>query len=326
MAQKVLPMHSGPLQEEITTRVCLLTLVVLIGAVPLLATGLASERMCTNLPAWTCLPNGRVTTYWKNDYSSMVWRPDTFLSISLGFGSYKFHVAKGIDVVWDIVVGHGGQAALVYLTYQTFAKAMLYAMESKPAPFDLYASVSFKTFSLETLWILAKRGAICARHSEPHTGSHQRSVWIFWALILASIYIIAFPVMVSAMTGYQVISVGYIRRPDTGDLVSLAHLYPTQWVLVDGHRVGFGDDYHIPYGSSLEQDFSSYMMQYGGLPGTAANHTANDPKGVDRNQSSAISVNSQWLDLDPPLLTSFTLEPFGEWFILEGLTLNVNDT
>lgn len=40
--------------------------------------------------------------------TSRVFHPSLALSITLAFGDLSFPMAKGIDIVWDLVVGRGG--------------------------------------------------------------------------------------------------------------------------------------------------------------------------------------------------------------------------
>ncbi|CAI4213576.1 unnamed protein product [Parascedosporium putredinis] len=50
----------------------------------------------------------------------------------------SFTEVKLIDVSWDVAVGRGGQALLVFVSWQAFAKYMTISMATKPATYTTF--------------------------------------------------------------------------------------------------------------------------------------------------------------------------------------------
>ena len=227
-------------------------------------------------------------------------------------------------------MGHCGQVALGYLAYTVFTRAMLFSMESRPAEHDLYMGLSLRTFSAETMWAMG-RTLVSNKDDQASKlrGPAHRQTLVFSALLLAGCYILAFPVMLSAMTGYQAVSTSYVARPDTGDLINMTALRQTQIVLIDGDRVGLTPNFSIPIGSGYETQFTNYIETYGDIPGTPDNPYTNlysnkpsSAKETYQNVSSQVTVSSTTLDLDPPLLAFYNVPGTLIRYTAENVTFN----
>ena len=120
--------------------------------------------------------------------------PTHLLTITLRLGSFDFFVSKSIDVVWDVVVGRGGQAILFYTAYRVFAKVLCCTMEKHAMSHRLYSSLAFEGVTFPTTWRLIL--------DRQHWAAGWRARLTILGMILSSIYIISFPTLVSAMTGY----------------------------------------------------------------------------------------------------------------------------
>ena len=312
-----------PFHRKVRAHSTVVLLILLLGIAPMLATSISSRRIYTSPPDWACLPTGRIAfPFDKANHAGDLWKASSILSINLGFGRFGFGAAKWIDVLWDVVVGHCGQVLLAYLAYIVFAKAMMFSMESHPIDHDLFVGLAFKPFSAETMWTAAS-GLI--REKLHHVGDARRRIhrhtWIMSALLPCGIYILVFPVMVSAMTGYQAVSTSWVTRPDTGDLINMTSLSQEQLTLTNGTRIGLQEAFRIPSPSEYENDFTQYMLDYGIKPGNASNYTANDPIGVDHNVSSQVVVNGEMKQLPPPLL-SFIIVNTNPEYVAGGVTFN----
>ncbi|KAF2819702.1 hypothetical protein CC86DRAFT_412631 [Ophiobolus disseminans] len=56
-----------------------------------------------------CQPDDSFTT---DPWTFNHWASSGVFQITMGYGKLKFSQAKAVDVVWDAVVGRGGQALL----------------------------------------------------------------------------------------------------------------------------------------------------------------------------------------------------------------------
>lgn len=128
---------------------------------------------------------------------SSPWDPRTIFAISLGFGSFEFTVAKGIDVAFDLIVGRGGQLLLSLIAYPVFTDMLLYSMETRSATYAYFSAIAFDTVSVSTMSQISKD--LCR---QPKGNRSLRTVLIPIGLLLASVYILAFPTLASAATGY----------------------------------------------------------------------------------------------------------------------------
>ena len=129
--------------------------------------------------------------------------PMHLLTITLRLGSFGFFVSKSIDVVWDVVVGRGGQAILFYTAYRVFAKVLCCTMEKHAMSHRLYSSVAFEGVTFPTTWRLIL--------DRQHWAAGWRARLTILGMILGSVYIISFPTLVSAMTGYATEYEPFIR-------------------------------------------------------------------------------------------------------------------
>ena len=132
---------------------------------------------------WVSLSNGKAV---PTSDSPSVWDTDQFLNINLGFGFFKFGIAKGIDIGWDLMVGRGGQMLLALLSYRVLSAVLLHSMETRSASFYTYTAVGFDRGPLLTIW------------------ASMRDLWngrskgrgVLFMVIYASLYLLAFPTLV----------------------------------------------------------------------------------------------------------------------------------
>lgn len=132
--------------------------------------------------------------YYTERFDSLFSSP-SLVAITVPFGNYTFAQARLIDLSWDIGVGRIGQMLLVYVSYVAITRSMLHAMKTTSVPHQLFVNISFLgPSSMMTLWKVV-------------TITPKSQLWKAWkgrlfimALIMA--YLISFPTLVSAMTGY----------------------------------------------------------------------------------------------------------------------------
>lgn len=98
-----------------------------------------------------------------------------------------------IDVIWDLVVGQGGRLLMAWAAYRVFMDALVSLMETTSVSYDVYSSLVFDTTSLLSTWKATK--------ALIKSGSWRSRVFMFW-FCLASFYILSFPTLMGAATGY----------------------------------------------------------------------------------------------------------------------------
>jgi hypothetical protein len=134
-----------------------------------------------------------------------------------------------------------GQAFLVYYAWRAFAFYITTSMEMAP--------ITYKTF---TTIFLAR---------DPHGLSIARLIWEFSTkrglpsrvamafIILNMIFVLLFPTLASAMTGYQQNSKAYVK--DINDqYVPFPSYQPVLYTIADGKRVNLTDRYLVHHGAT----------------------------------------------------------------------------
>ncbi|KEF53992.1 uncharacterized protein A1O9_09787 [Exophiala aquamarina CBS 119918] len=183
--------------------------------------------------------------FYVGDAEYNIWARDGFFQITLAFGEFPFSTAKIIDVAWDIVVGRGGQGILVWVCFVVYGKALVRSMES--------TSVSFGTFEAITLQSGSVTGSLkLARDLLKHP-SIQARFMVFW-VITSAIFVLSFPTMASAMSGYAANIKSYVDVGE-GDMVGYASFSLVRYIIHDGDRLGgnFGKDYKVLVGKYSER-------------------------------------------------------------------------
>lgn len=152
----------------------------------------------------------------------------------------SFATAKFIDVVWDLVVGQGGRLLLAWISYVVFMDGLARLMETSAVSYQLYASTVFETSSLTSTWRSLK--AVSTGHS------WRGRIFFAW-FGLSTIYVLGYPTLMSATTGYLNPSEmryhmenNTLIAPDSDDLTECIQI-------INAHRVGF-DDVYIVLGPS----------------------------------------------------------------------------
>jgi hypothetical protein len=76
-----------------------------------------------------------------------------FFSITNGYGSFSFGMARFIDLVWDLVISLGGQALLAWISYRVYTNLLLRITESQLVSYNLYSTLTLSPPSI-SLWCL----------------------------------------------------------------------------------------------------------------------------------------------------------------------------
>jgi hypothetical protein len=179
-----------------------------------------------------CYPNGR----WKFETGATWEIMDStyFFTPNLSFGNMPFTQVKVIDIGWDLCIGRGGQILLAWVNYRVFNEWLVWHMENHPTSYKFYAALAFQTTTLSTLGVLGKEFL-----------AFGRSTWkrfFRWlaivSMLLSTFYVLSFPTLMAAMTGYIAKSEPYIEDYD-GNLISFAKVDVVRYVISDAHRLNY---------------------------------------------------------------------------------------
>ena len=211
-----------------------------------------------------------------------IWNPQALLWITLAFGQFSFASAKALDFAWDLVFGRFGQFLLIYWSYPLIRRALLRAVGRVPIKYDLYASLAFEKVSLTGALSLMRgtpldesKGLDIGLSDRQRNGDrddrtlmHDQSfLWRWFAILPLFIYLIAFPTLMSVMTGYQAGLTPYARLPN-GDLIPASKFVVPPLVVVDGSRIGLTDAVASQPGDEWAQSVSNCKIPY--LPSLAS--------------------------------------------------------
>ncbi|KAH7385960.1 hypothetical protein BKA66DRAFT_569276 [Pyrenochaeta sp. MPI-SDFR-AT-0127] len=193
-------------------------------------------RLSLNHSNTACQPDGSFQLQGRQDFS--YWSSSGLFQITLGFGELSFTQAKAIDIIWDVVFGRGGQTLLAFISWRVFATYVTSSMEIMPITFDTYRIIFLQNDSLIS-------GIPCMiRDFTSRLRLRSRSAMIF--IIATSLYILTFPTLGSAMTGYSANVRSYIPDRD-GNYVPFEKFRMTSYIINDGSRVNKTDGFHVKH-------------------------------------------------------------------------------
>ncbi|ETI21021.1 hypothetical protein G647_07364 [Cladophialophora carrionii CBS 160.54] len=166
-----------------------------------------------------------------------IWKLAGFFQIILGFGNFSFSMAKTIDVGWDIIIGRGGQALLAAIAFTVYSKALVRSMESSPVSYGTFEAVTLQSGSLSANFKLA-------RDLFKNKTAQARAA-VVW-MIISACFVLAFPSILSAITGYSV-NIGSFVEVDDGSLVQYSNFAMVRYIVHDAHRIdeALGKDYQV---------------------------------------------------------------------------------
>ncbi|KAE9367226.1 hypothetical protein N431DRAFT_472230 [Stipitochalara longipes BDJ] len=136
-----------------------------------------------------------------------------FQGIDLAFGRMTYAQAKGIDLIWNTIAGRGLQAVLSAIAYKAFTQALMRISERDAIPYELFCVLGVFTTSRKALWPLLK-----ATFSKL---TQQTRFILIWLLISTG-YLLLFPTLIDAVSGYQAIQMTWLKLYN-GSTVDLTH-------------------------------------------------------------------------------------------------------
>nr|ANF07034.1 hypothetical protein FVEG_15207 [Fusarium verticillioides] len=162
------------------------------------------------------------------------WAPRGFFQITLSWGRLSFGTAKLVDVIWDLVIGRGGQTLMTLVSWRVFVEYLQLSLLTKPAAYSTVWLIRFqKDNSALATWKLATGFA------KVGLASKKAMCFMIWTALL----ILAFPTFASSMTGYTPYNKAYVNSR-SGKLIQFPAIAPIAYVIRDGDRV---DSLHRDY-------------------------------------------------------------------------------
>lgn len=195
-----------------------------------------------------CNVNGAFTPFTHPTFN--LWNISGFFNINIFWGNFPFSTAKFIDIVWEIIVGRGGQALLAYITFKITTQALTRAMEKTPVSYNTFEALAFVPPSLQqTISLL--------RDMITNRGIQGRLIMLW--IVFSSLFVLAFPSLVSAMSGYNTNTASYLVDT-SGEYIPWTNLQIVQFTINDGNRLGSSgpiyvtDDYNCVFHGPDDDD------------------------------------------------------------------------
>ncbi|KAH8756380.1 hypothetical protein F5883DRAFT_375815, partial [Diaporthe sp. PMI_573] len=198
-----------------------------------------------------CQPGGAFSAV--NTWSA--WNINEFFQITSGMGRLTFTQAKVVDVIWDVIVGRIGQTCLFLCSWKAFS---LHIKASNVNPRPVTYNTFWTLFMSSEVSLSAVTGLI--RDFSSRRSLKSKPVMIF--MVFTTIFILAWPTMISAMTGYDTNNMPYVTIA-VGEHMLFHYFDPVLYVIHDGSRLsGLTDEYKVPYCS-----FTPHNVQAHGFYG-----------------------------------------------------------
>ena len=115
------------------------------------------------------------------------------LSVDILYGDLSFPAAKFIDLLWVMVFGRGTQALMAWAMYHLLMGSVGWITESRPVSYELLVSATMSAIDWSSL--LPLRSIATTKQAIHH------KLLVYW-LMFAIFWVVTFPTVVSAMTGY----------------------------------------------------------------------------------------------------------------------------
>lgn len=138
----------------------------------------------------------------------------------------------------DKGVGRVGQALLTVISWKAFLAYVRSSMVTTPVTYDTYWTVFMKdeVSAMSIFHVI--------RDFATNRGLRSRAAMIF--MIMSMIFVLAFPTLVSAMTGYTTNREAFITDSQQ-NLIPFASFIPVAYIIHDGWRINLTGDYFVPF-------------------------------------------------------------------------------
>ncbi|CAH0022674.1 unnamed protein product [Clonostachys rhizophaga] len=166
------------------------------------------------------------------------WSPKGLFQITLRIGTLSFDSAKAVDIFWNLIVGRGGQAILAIASTRIWIEYLSVSIATKPASYTTVWLLRFYT-EPSTLSTLRLARQFCL-------GRGLASAFKMWFLVIAALFVVAFPTLMSSLAGYTTANQAWVDLGEHG-LDSYSQAFPLAFIIHDGNRVGLSENQHVPY-------------------------------------------------------------------------------
>ncbi|KAK3319599.1 hypothetical protein B0T19DRAFT_487913 [Cercophora scortea] len=180
-----------------------------------------------------CQPDGSAS-YDGDRYN--LWQIGGFFQITVKGGSLSFTQAKVIDIACDIIIGRVGQTFLAYFSWKAISVYIKSCMHQDPVTYATYWTVFIERQPTITSTIQL------IRDFATRQGLRSKAAMTF--IVMAMVYVLAFPTIASAMTGYALENGSFVQDLD-GNLIPTANFTAIQYIIHDGERVNLTNDYQV---------------------------------------------------------------------------------
>lgn len=190
-----------------------------------------------------CNADGNVESQWGHRYLPL-WDPKLFFTINVSYGKVSFTAAKIIDACWDAVIGRGGQLLFATLAYRTLRRSLRLVLERNKVPITTLTAVYCLHIQIISVWELIRTTFLLRRTKNPSASTKLFvSKFRISAHVLICLYVLAFPTMVSVMTGYRAGLTGVFGYDEfnLSQLKPIDHVYRSQLILYEGNRIGLAN-------------------------------------------------------------------------------------
>ncbi|KAJ9611673.1 hypothetical protein H2200_004857 [Cladophialophora chaetospira] len=173
-----------------------------------------------------------------------LWDPRGFFYITVSWGKMAFSTAKCIDIVWDIVVGRGGQALLVFVTFKVSSQYLALAMRKAPVSYNTFEALAFVPPTVV-------RTSRLAGDLLTNRGWRARVI-IVW-IILSSLFVLSFSSWITAMSGYSS-NIDAVMPNYDNESVMWSNFTIVQFAINDAERLGHPGPLFITVGQACVQE------------------------------------------------------------------------
>ncbi|KAK1962361.1 hypothetical protein LY78DRAFT_256407 [Colletotrichum sublineola] len=182
-----------------------------------------------------CQPDGSFDVF-RNSHG--LWAISGFFQITLAWGRFSFADAKAIDVAWDVVFGRGGQTLLATISWRVFADYTTVSMQARP--------VTYQTF--QTIFLQDQPGIYStfylARDFVRSRGLQSRVMMTI--MVFVATFLLLFPTLGSAMTGYSANNDAYVKGYD-GTLIPFDDFRVSGYIIHDAQRINMTNEVVLTY-------------------------------------------------------------------------------
>lgn len=215
-------------------RIFLITSLLPLSLAPIVLLASIAETASQNyIRGRACYPNG----LWK-EAAGATWRimdSTYFFTPNLSFGAMTFTQVKVIDIAWDLMVGRGLQMALAWVNWTVFNEWVVYHAERWRTGYKMYTAVALQTTSWTMMGVAAKE-FLC--FGERTWARFFRWLAMF-CIFISTLYVLAFPTLMAAMTGYITTYEPYLEDYDR-NLIEWSKVEEVVAIVRDAERLGLG--------------------------------------------------------------------------------------